>query len=136
MKRGFGRSLPAAALLLAYPAAAGAAARGALGGGSDLSVSLWRIVAAIFVCSLAALLLALLLRAREATGSLAKLVQPLAIRTRAIDVIETRRLSPHADISVVQHNGREYLILLMAGAANILSVAPVAVRGEQDGVAE
>ena len=116
-------ALPSTLLLMASEA--GAAAQGRLGGGEDLSVSLWRILAAILVCSMIALLAALVIRARGGGATLGRLARRLPIRQRALDVVETRRLSPHADISVVRHGGQEYLLLLQSGAAQVLNVAPV-----------
>lgn len=112
-----------AALLAAAPALAGG---GRLGGGQPLEVSLGRIVAALVICIIIAVLAALLIRQRAGKIDLYALFGRLQSRPRAIEVVETRRLSPNADICVVRHSGREYLLLLLAGDARILSEQPVA----------
>jgi hypothetical protein len=118
-----------AALLVAAPALAGA---GRLGGGQPLEVSLGRIVAALVICIIIAILAALLIRQRSGKLDLYAWFGRLQARPRAIEVIETRRLSPHADICVVRHSGREYLLLLLAGDARILSEEPVALSAEAE----
>jgi hypothetical protein len=95
-----------------------------LGGGGDIGVSLGRIVAALLICIIVAVLAALFLRQRAGHQDLARLFTRFDLRTRAIEVVETRRLSPHADICLVRHDGKDYLLLLMAGAAQVLSQAP------------
>ena len=119
-----------AALLAAAPALAGA---GRLGGGQPLEVSLGRIVAALVICIIIAVLAVLLIRQRAGKVDLYALFGRLQTRPRAIEVVETRRLSPHADICVVRHSGREYLLLLLAGNARILSEEPVAQPAEAEG---
>ena len=111
-----------AALLAASPALATA---GRLGGGQPLEVSLGRIVAALVICIIIAVLAVLLIRQRSGKIDLHALFGRLQVRPRAIEVVETRRLSPHADICVIRHSGREYLLLLLAGDARILREEPV-----------
>lgn len=118
-----------AVLLAAAPALAGG---GRLGGGQPLEVSLGRIVAALVICIIIAVLAALLIRQRAGNLDLHALFGRLQARPRAIEVVETRRLSPHADICVVRHSGREYLLLLLAGNARILSEEPVAQPAEAE----
>ena len=118
-----------AALLAAAPALAGG---GRLGGGQPLEVSLGRIVAALVICIIVAVLAALLIRQRSGKIDLHALFGRLQARPRAIDVVETRRLSPNADICVVRHSGREYLLLLLAGDARVLSEQPVAQAVEAE----
>ena len=117
-----------AALLATAPALAA----GRLGGGQPLEVSLGRIVAALVICIIIAVLAALLIRQRAGKIDLYALFGRLQSRPRAIEVVETRRLSPHADICVVRHSGREYLLLLLAGNARILSEEPVALQAEAE----
>ncbi len=118
-----------AALLAATPALAGG---GRLGGGQPLEVSLGRIVAALVICIIIAVLAALLIRQRAGKLDLYALFGRLQSRPRAIEVVETRRLSPHADICVVRHSGREYLLLLLAGNARILSEQPIDLKAEAE----
>lgn len=119
-----------AALLAAGPALA--AGGGRLGGGQPLEVSLGRIVAALVICIIIAVLAALLIRQRAGKLDLYALFGRLQSRPRAIEVVETRRLSPNADICVVRHSGREYLLLLLAGDARILSEQAVAQQAEAE----
>lgn len=122
-------SCAGAALLAAAPALASA---GRLGGGQPLEVSLGRIVAALVICIIMAVLAALLIRQRSGKIDLYALFGRLQSRPRSIEVVETRRLSPNADICVVRHSGREYLLLLLAGNARILSEQPVALQAEAE----
>jgi hypothetical protein len=118
-----------AALLAAAPALAGG---GRLGGGQPLEVSLGRIVAALVICIIIAVLAALLIRQRSGKLDLHAWFGRLQTRPRSIEVVETRRLSPNADICVVRHSGCEYLLLLLAGNARILSETPVAAQAESE----
>jgi hypothetical protein len=117
------------ALLAAAPALA---TGGRLGGGQPLEVSLGRIVAALVICIIIAVLAALLIRQRAGKVDLYAMFGRLQSRPRAIEVVETRRLSPHADICVVRHSGREYLLLLLAGNARILREEPIAAGPEAE----
>ena len=126
-----GGAAAAFAVSLASPALA--TARQGLGGGDALGVSLARIVAALAVCLIVAVLAILLLRQRSGKTDLARFFAPMTSARRSIEVVETRRLSPHADICVVRHNRQEYLLLLLAGAATILSQTAVADDGNEVG---
>lgn len=93
-----------------------AAAATRLGGGGAPDIPVARIVLAFLLCIALAGLAILLLRQRGA---------PLAWRRigearGAIEIGEVRRLTLHADIGVVRHAGREYLLLVQAGAASVL----------------
>jgi hypothetical protein len=113
----------AAAALAASPASAAA---GRLGGGQPLEVSLGRIVAALVICTIVAVLAVLLIRQRSGKTDLRRFFSRFEMRPRSIDVVETRRLSANADVCVVRHGGREYLLLLLAGGARILRDEAVA----------
>jgi hypothetical protein len=118
-----------AAVLAASPALAGG---GRLGGGQPLEVSLGRIVSALVICIIIAVLAVLLIRQRSGRIDLHAFFGRLQVRPRAIEVVETRRLSPHADICLVRHAGREYLLLLLAGDARILSEGALESRPQAD----
>lgn len=95
-------------LLLAPPAFADR-----LGGGGDLGISLTRIVTALILCVMLAVLAALLLKRNGGKIDLPAL-RRLMVRmpvARRIEVIETRRVSQHADVCLLRCDGREYLIL-------------------------
>ena len=118
------RLLPALLLTLATPALA---QPGRLGGGEALDVSLARIVAALVLCLMLAALAALLLRrggGRLDLSALRSLTGPPP--ERRIEVIETRRISPHADLCLLRCGGREFLILCSQAAQQVLreSTAP------------
>lgn len=112
-----GGAVALAALTVA--AAAEAAEPGGLGGGEDLSIPVWRILAAFLLCVALAFAAILVLRRRRPGAPLPSFPR-LPVRARRIEVLETRRLSPHADISLVRENGREYLLLLSAGGGQVL----------------
>jgi hypothetical protein len=122
-------ALLAAQAFLLSPALAG---QGRLGGGEALDVSLGRIVAALVVSLIVAGLAILLIRQRGGRVDLHKLFGRLELRTRAIQVVETRRLSQHADLCLVRHRDTEFLLLLMAGDARVLreGPSPAAAAGE------
>jgi hypothetical protein len=109
--------LAGAILLAASPALASG---GRLGGGQPLEVSLGRIVSALVICIIIAVLAVLMIRQRSGKIDLHALLGRFQVKPRAIEVIETRRLSQHADICLLRHSGREYLLLLLAGDARIL----------------
>lgn len=106
-------------LLMATPALANA---GRLGGGGDLGISLTRTVMALLLCLMLAVLAALLLKRHGGKVDLAA-IRRMAVRLpvqRRIDVVETRRVSQHADICLLRCDGREYLILCAAHQQTVL----------------
>jgi hypothetical protein len=114
----------AGALLLLCTALPAAAASGRLGGGGgDVSVSIWRILAALVICAAVAFAAVLVIR-RQGLGGARRLLASVPRRVRQIEVVETRRLSPHADISLVRQDGQEYLLLLFAGGSRVLRAGP------------
>jgi hypothetical protein len=106
------------------------ASRGRLGGGEDLDVSLGRIVVALVISIIVAALAVLFIRQRTGRTDIRAVFSRFELRPREIEVVETRRLSPHADICLVRHGGRQYLLLLMAGAAQLLSETSPETRPE------
>lgn len=118
-------AMPLALLAGTVPAAA---ADGGLGGGEGMSVSLWRIVLALLVCIMLALVAAVVLRrtgTSAAAGIGGRLLGKFPLRRPSIQVVETRRLSQHADVTLVRHGDREYLLLLFAGGSRLLRASPV-----------
>lgn len=115
---------------------AGPASAQQLAGGEAPDISLLRVFAALIVCIGAAVGLAFVLRARgrpslRAWPSLDRIRLGKAMR---IDVIEARRLSPHADICLVRCGGSEYLLLCGIAGMQVLNKAPIASHElEQDG---
>lgn len=110
-------------LAVAILAATGAAQTHAsrLGGGGAVDVSLGRIVISFVICIIIAALAILLIRQRSGKLDLAGLFATMESRTREIQVVETRRLSPHADICLVRQGGREYLLVLQPGGTQVLN---------------
>ena len=94
--------------------AASAATR--LGGGGAPDIPVGRIVLAFLLCVVVAGLAILLLRQRGAPLAWRRLGEARG----AIEIGEVRRLTLHADVGVVRHAGREYLVLVQAGAASVL----------------
>lgn len=121
------RAIAIGALALA-PVAARAqnAAQPHLGGGGALDISLGRIIASLVICLIVAVLAILLIRQRGGRGDLAAMFARMQPQVRAIEVVETRRLSPHADICLVRHDGRDYLLVLQQGSMQVLRDAPSA----------
>jgi hypothetical protein len=108
----------ALALMAAASAARPHAAR--LGGGGAIDVSLGRIVISFVICIIIAALAILLIRQRSGRFDLASLFARMEPRAREIQIVETRRLSPHADICLVRQGGREYLLVLQQGGTQVL----------------
>jgi hypothetical protein len=106
---------------------------GGLGGGEPLGVSLGRIVTALIICVMTAVLAALLIRQRAGKNDLPAFFARLNTAAREIRVIETRRLSPHADICLVRHDDREYLLLLLAGHGRVLRERQATDSASQQG---
>jgi hypothetical protein len=113
-----------ALVLLPMAARAQNAAQPRLGGGGSLDISLGRIIAALVICIMIAVLAILLIRQRGGRADLTALFTRLQPQARAIEVIETRRLSPHADICLVRHDGRDYLLILQQGSMQVLRDEP------------
>ena len=103
-------------LLAAINASPAAAHLG--GGGVDLPVG--RIVLSLLACLAIAVLAVLFLRQRGGRVDLRTAFGRLTPRRGLIDVLEVRRASLHGDLCLVRHDGREYLLLLQAGAATVL----------------
>ena len=115
------------------PIAAAAQSRpGHLGGGGEVDVSLGRIIISFVICIIIAGLAILLIRQRTGKLDLASFFARIEPRAREIKVVETRRLSPHADISLVRQGGREYLMVLQQGSMQVLRDEPVAAGVAQD----
>lgn len=103
---------------------------GHLGGAPAGDVSLVRVVASFVLCIGVAVTVIVLLRGRGLRWPVPHTL--VRRRSAAIDIVETRRLSPHADISLVQHDGQEYLLLLLAGDAKVLRERPLALSEISD----
>lgn len=101
-----------------------------LGGGGSPDVSIVRIVGALVLCLVMALLAILYLKYRSGAGTppfLRRLVQAEPL----IDVREVRRLTVQHSISIIRHRGEEYLLLLTPGDGQILARTKVDVEGDE-----
>lgn len=97
-----------------------AAAPARLGGGAALDVSLTRIVVALLLCLTLAVLAVVLVK--RGGG---RLTLPTRAERR-IAVVESRRISPHADLCLLRCDGQEYVILSSATGQQVLRQGPVA----------
>jgi hypothetical protein len=117
-------------VLLASPAAAQA-----LGGAQGPDISVIRVVAALIISLSAALALALWLRGRSLGGArpmanpFANLFQRRASRIR---VIEARRIGQYAEVSLIECDEDEYLILSSANAQQVLRTGRAAVSPDDE----
>lgn len=107
-----------AGLAIAMP---GPAAAQQLGGGGGVGFSIWRVLAALLVSLVAALGLAMALRARSKGGSFSRpqWLSALAPVGR-IKVIESRRIAGQAELTLVRCDGTEFLVLTCAGTATVV----------------
>lgn len=96
-----------------------------VGGGSPLSVPIVKLVLGLLVCAFAALIAALALK-RFAQGGAALNGDKPTLRglirapARRVRILETHRVSPHADLCCLSYRDREYLIVFSPGAAILL----------------
>ena len=113
------------AVLLALQLGATACAQ-ELGGGSEISIPVVRLVLGLVLSILLALVAALVLLRRQ-RGRLngVSLFKPLLNMTpgeeAAIQVIETRRVSAHGDVCLVRSQGQDFLILVTANQLLLLN---------------
>ena len=118
-------------LLSASPALAQAGRLG--GGGGSVDVSLTRIVSALVLCLMLAVLAVLLLKrngGKVDLPALRGLFARMPVAARRIEVIETRRVSQHAEVCLLRCDGRDYLILCAQQQQTVLREGPSAVEEE------
>jgi hypothetical protein len=115
--------------LPAWVVASPAMAQARLGGGGSLDLSLTRIGMALILCLMLAALAVLLIKRSGGRVDLSAIRRRLAStlpQQRRIDVIESRRVSLHADICLVRCDSREYLILCAPQQQTVLRETDVA----------
>ena len=101
-----------------------------LGGASEPDLSLVRVFLALFVSLVIAFLAILLLRKRYGLGGL-----NWSIRQRSqsrIIVLETRRIGPQSDLSLVQCDSDEFLLLLTPGGPAVLRQTPLSQQSGEE----
>ena len=91
-----------------------------LGGGGQVEISWVRLILALVVCLGAAGLAIWLLRQRSTGSGLTQQLRGRFGASARIETIETRRISPHADLCLVRCDGVEYLLVCTAGNAELL----------------
>lgn len=93
-----------------------------LGGGGGVEVSLTRILLALLLCLMLAALAVPLLKRLGGRIDLAAIrgLVSLPRVVRRIEVIETRRVSQHADLCLFRCDGREYLVLCASEQQTVL----------------
>lgn len=111
-------------------ASAGAAQAQRLGQGSNPEVSFVRMVTALVVCLVVALLAILLIRTRRSGAALPQFLSRLKPHGSVVEIIETRRISMHADVSLLRHGDREYLLLISQGHSRVLAERTTSESGE------
>lgn len=117
---------PAAAAF--YLLAAAPACARSIGGGESLDVPLLRIVLGLIICVIVAFGAALLLRHRFGNEKPSLLNQILrqtqagakSDASRRIVVLESRRISAHADVCRFSASDREYLVLVSPSSSVVL----------------
>lgn len=122
-------------LLLSTPVMAQS---GRLGGGGTVDVSMTRIVMALLLGTMLAVLAALLLKrggGRLDMAAARRLFTTLPT-ARRIQIIESRRVSQHADLCLVRCDSDEYLILCSAQHQQILRAREAPQAPEQAGSGE
>lgn len=113
-----GASLSFAALAAGWPAAAFAAT---LGQAPEDDVSIWRVVAALFLCMVLAVGGAFALRVRNGNGRPISFPFLRAKVDRRLKLVETLRIGSHVDLSIVSFDGSELLIASSAHGAEVLT---------------
>lgn len=114
--------LPVVALVMVALSSTSASAQ-QLGGAGTPDLSIVRFLAALFLCFAAALGMALFLRSRQGRQAMPKGLR-LATLLRGsgrIEVLESRRVSPHADLCLLRCDDIEYVLLCSPTSAQVLS---------------
>lgn len=95
-----------------------------LGGGQSFELPIARLVVGLLLCSFLAILAAVMIKRFIRGGGAFKpgksLSSLLRLPARKLRVIESQRISAHADLCLVACDGRRYLIVTSAGAATVL----------------
>jgi hypothetical protein len=91
-----------------------------LGGGAGFEPPLMRLAIGLILCTVIAFVAALALRQFMRTGRFAKAGDFLRPAQRKVRVLESHRISPHADVCVLACEDREYLVVVSPSGATVL----------------
>ncbi len=120
------RGFAVLAVIAANPALA---ATPRLAGGGALDISLTRIVLALLLCMAAAVAAVLILKGKGGRLDLSGFRAIARVHAdRRIAVLETRRISAHADACLLRCDGIDYLILSSANQQQVLRETPAATE--------
>jgi hypothetical protein len=123
---------PVGAVLAAALGSGGAFAQ-TLGGGSDIELPLGRLLIGLVLCALIAFLAVFLLKRYNTSGRFLLSFGPNSATgnsTRRIRVLETHRLSQHADLCRFVSNETEYLVIVSQGGAVVLEETPAPAESQ------
>lgn len=116
-------AFPRFAVALA-PLLSSAAHAQTLGGGQSFEPPVLRLAIGLLLCSLLAIVAAMMIKHFTHGGvrlkSNSSLASLLRLPARKLRVVESQRISPHADLFLVVCDGRQYLIIASSGAATVL----------------
>lgn len=109
-----------------------AALASVLGQASSPAVPWGRILAALIISLMIALAAILWVKRTGGSGggrfATLSAVFIKKLPAREIDIVETRRISPHADICLVRHGGRDYLLAVSAHELIVLNESDQAAQ--------
>jgi hypothetical protein len=111
-----------------------------LGTARPVEAPVAQLAAGLILCALAAFAIIALMKKRR-TGGAASILSLLRWRTlprlpaNGITVLETRRLSVHADLCRFIAGNREYLVIISSGSTTVLQDEAVSdtIHGERPG---
>jgi len=114
----------------------GSAAAQSLASGQSFSPPIGRLIFGLLLSFAVAVLIALLIR-RLKTGygkfPAIKLSKKAPFgRGAKISITETRRLSAHGEICLIEHEHKEYLVVLSAGQSNVLNIRDLPIDEPDD----
>jgi len=120
------RRLRGAGAALAAACSPTMAAARDLAHGHPIELPLLRLVGGLLLCTLIAVIAALLLKRFVAGGGVLAIGKGAAagwLKTGLVRVLETHRISPHADVCRLVCGQTEYLVVVSPGGATVLREA-------------
>lgn len=97
-----------------------------LGQGSDEAISLWRVLAALLLCLVLAVVggFALKKRMDGSTPTLASLFKRGPSARRRLKLVESLRIGPQVELCIVTCDGREFLVATSSQGVQLLHPLP------------